>query len=73
MQISTRILLTLTVVAATALSAFADDFQCTSDQGCTALQSTDNGTRTVKFKKGDIVSSSGGWIVNPTDGWSRVD
>jgi hypothetical protein len=73
MKVHTRVVLAFSAVVATALGAFADDFQCTLDTGCMAMQSTENGTRTVTFKKGDIVSTSGGWIVNPTEGWNRVD
>ena len=73
MRAPARVFLTLAAVVATAFGVCADDYQCTSDSGCTAMQSTDNGTRTVTFKKGDIVSTSGGWIVNPVDGWDRVD
>jgi hypothetical protein len=73
MKVSAHVFLASAALVATALAALADDYQCVSDTGCTAMQSTENGTRTVKFKKGDIVSTSGGWIVNPDDGWSRVD
>ena len=60
-------------LSATALAAFADDYQCTSSSGCDAIVSTDNGTKKVKFRKGDIVSTAHGWVVNPNDGWVRVD
>lgn len=73
MKVPARVFLALSVVVATALGAFADDYQCTSDTGCTAQQPTENGTRTVSFRKGDIVSTTGGWIVNPSDGWDEVD
>jgi hypothetical protein len=73
MQGPARVFLAFSCLVATALGALADDYQCTSDTGCTAMQSTDSGTRTVRFKKGDIVSTSGGWIVNPNEGWSPVD
>ena len=68
-----KVLLSLTAVAATSVVALADDYQCTSDTGCTASESTEKGTRKVKFKKGDIISTSSGWIVNPANGWSKVD
>jgi len=73
MQVLVRVFLSLMAVAAIALGALADDYQCTSDTGCVALMPAPSGTRTVKFKKGDIVSTASGWIVNPSDGWSRVD
>jgi len=73
MKVLVRVFLSLTAVATIALGALADDFQCTSDTGCAALLPSPSGTRTVKFKKGDIIGTSGGWIVNPSDGWTRVD
>lgn len=61
----------------TLLSAllWSDDYQCVTDMpgGCTALMPGPAGTRVVKFKKGDIVSTASGWIVNPSDGWKQVD
>ncbi len=52
-----------------------DDYQCYSDDGCVALLPSPSGTRTVKFKKGDIIGTSGGWIVNPdpSSGWREID
>jgi hypothetical protein len=62
------------------------DFQCQSDDGCTAIMPGEDGpqppgggregakyTKVHKFKKGDIVSTSSGWIVNPAYGWKEVD
>lgn len=63
----------LLVLAATAATAFAEDYQCTNDNGCEAVLSDENGSRKVKFRKGDIVSTGSGWVVNPSDGWSKVD
>jgi hypothetical protein len=73
MSVLVRVFLSFSAVAAIALGAFADDYQCTSDSGCVALMPGPSGTRQVKFKKGDIVSTSSGWIVNPSEGWNRVD
>jgi hypothetical protein len=73
MKVLARVFLPLTAVSAIALGAFADDYQCTSDTGCVALMPSPSGTRQVKFKKGDIVSTSSGWIVNPSEGWHRVN
>jgi len=54
--------------------ALADNYQCTSDAGCVAIMPAPGGSREVKFKKGDIISTSSGWIVNPTGcGWRQVD
>lgn len=50
----------------------ADDFQCVSDKGCVALLPSPGGTKEIKFRKGDIISTSSGFIVNPLDGWNRV-
>ena len=56
-----------------AIYASADEYICESDAGCKALQSTDNGTREVTFKKGDIIDTGGGWIVTTSDGWRSLD
>jgi len=62
------------------------DFQCQWDDGCTAIMPGEDGpqppgggregakyTKVHKFKKGDIISTSSGWIVNPAYGWKEVD
>lgn len=63
----------LAAALALACLASADDYQCTSDQGCAALLPAPGGTKVVKFKKGDIVSTSSGFIVDPSAGWKRVN
>ncbi len=73
MKVLTRAIASIAGLAALAYSASADDYQCTSDKGCDALVSTDGGVKRVKFRKGDIVSTGSGWVVNPSDGWDKVD
>ena len=73
MKVLTRAIASIAALAALAYSAGADDYQCTSDTGCDALVSTDGGIKRVKFRKGDIVSTGSGWVVNPADGWTKVD
>lgn len=50
----------------------ADNYQCVWDE-CHASMPAPGGTRVVKFKKGDMVSTTSGWIVNPLKGWEQVD
>ena len=73
MRILTRASFSILALATMAYVAIADDYQCTSAKGCNALVSTEGGVKRVKFRKGDIVSTGGGWVVNPADGWSKVD
>ena len=67
-----RLLATLAFSTTAALNSTAEDYQCRDSAGCTA-QIPDNGQlKTVSFRKGDLVSTEDGWIVNPDDGWRRV-
>lgn len=66
------VLYSLVALLVLAIYASADGWQCTDPDGCTALQSSDSGSRVVKFKRGDIISSQGGWIPDPPDGWDSV-
>jgi hypothetical protein len=55
-------------------SAARDNFQCIYDTGCKAIMPVDGKCVTKNFKKGDIISTSSGWIVNPTGtGWRKID
>ena len=73
MKILTRAIASIAALGALAYAASADDFQCTSNKGCDALVATEGGVKKVKFRKGDIVSTGSGWVVNPADGWDKVD
>ena len=50
----------------------AQDYQCQDAGGCSATIFQDGAARRVKFRKGDLVSTSSGWIVDTEDGWVRV-
>jgi hypothetical protein len=66
----------LVIFAVIALSGVncADEYGCVYEPGgCWAIQSTPTGTRTHHFKCGAIVSTSSGWVVNPSDGWVNVE
>ena len=54
------------------LTAHAEDYQCTSDAGCTARITEDGELQEVVFRKGDLVSTEAGWVVSPDDGWVKV-
>lgn len=56
-----------------ASAASADDYQCMDDDGCLAIQSTETGTVEWEFKKGEIASTSQGFIFDTDDGWVRYD
>ena len=63
-------LLAITVMAG--LPTHAQDYQCRNTSGCTARQSVNGELTTVNFRKGDLVSTEDGWVVDPDDGWSKV-
>ena len=60
-------------VALLARPAPADDYQCAASAGCHAIRSTPDGTERVRFRRGDVVSTAHGWVVDPGDGWDPVD
>ena len=53
--------------------ATADDYECMDEAGCDAILSNDEGTRTVTFRRGDVLSTGSGWVIDPADGWVKVD
>ena len=55
-----------------AAPSFAEDYQCTSDDGCTARITEDGEVQEVVFRKGDMVSTEAGWVVSTDDGWHKV-
>ena len=68
----------LIVAAVSAVLLFAnalgaDDYMCVDPKGCEAVLSNESGVRTVRFRKGDVVQTGAGWVVDPAKGWKRVD
>jgi hypothetical protein len=62
----------IALVAAAASPAIAQDYQCKQAAGCTAQKPSNGSLKRVKFKKGDLISTDDGWVVNPDDGWKKV-
>ena len=65
----------LTVIGLTAIMAiptYARDYRCKDVSGCIAQIPENGQLKTVLFRKGDIISTEEGWIVNPTNGWAKV-
>ena len=60
------------LVVAAGISAYAEDYQCDDDAGCSARINEDGELREVVFRKGDLVSTEAGWVVSPDDGWVKV-
>lgn len=52
--------------------SYAEDYQCTDDDGCTARITEDGELQEVVFRKGDMVSTEAGWVVSTDDGWVKV-
>jgi len=50
----------------------AQDFQCRNAAGCVARRPVNGTLQSVNFRKGDLVSTDDGWIVDPDDGWKKV-
>jgi len=67
-----RVILSAIVVSATAWSSFGEQFQCQTAAGCPASMTTGGRTKTVVFRKGDVIDTDGGWIVNTELGWKSV-
>ena len=61
-----------TLVLATSLTGWAEDYKCTDDAGCTAQITEDGELQEVTFRKGDLVNTEDGWIVSTDDGWVKV-
>jgi hypothetical protein len=60
------------VLATTAWSSFGEQFRCKNAGGCAASITTGGRTRTVVFRKGDMIETDSGWVVNPELGWERT-
>jgi len=67
-----HILSVIGLVSITALPFFAEDYQCRRAAGCSASISADGELLEVRFRKGDLVSTDDGWIVNPDNGWVKI-
>lgn len=67
-----RVICALFVLTATAWSSYGEQFKCKNAAGCPASITTGGKTRTVVFRKGDLVDTDSGWIVDPDLGWKKV-
>ena len=50
----------------------AQDYQCQDAGGCVATIYYDGASHKVLFRKGDLINTAAGWIVDPQDGWKPV-
>jgi hypothetical protein len=62
----------LVLMAAAGAPSEAQDYQCKNAGGCVARKSKNGKLSSVKFRKGDLVSTEDGWVVDPDDGWKKV-
>jgi hypothetical protein len=67
-----RLAAAVLLATAAGLPAYAEDYQCGNDSGCTARINDDGEIEEVTFRKGDLVSTEAGWVVSPDDGWIKV-
>lgn len=69
-----RLLLTvLTLVACLPRTAEAkEDYRCKKPEGCVAYKWEDGVKITIVYRKGDLISTEAGWVVNPDDGWVKI-
>lgn len=50
----------------------AGDYTCTNSAGCVARKAQNGKLVATNFRKGDLISTKDGWIVDPDDGWNKV-
>ena len=65
----------LAVIGLTAIMAIpiqAQNYRCKDVSGCLAQIPENGQLKTVLFRKGDIISTEEGWVINPTNGWAKV-
>ena len=63
----------LFALVAAALSVSAEEYLCENVDGCRAVTETPDGREETVFRRGDIVSTDDGWVVDPGDGWTELD
>ena len=66
-----------TLAATSILVAFgsvsaAKDYQCRQNQGCVAHKVVDGVLQPVSFRKGDLISTDDGWLVDSSQGWKKI-
>ncbi len=62
----------LAIVAVAGLPTYAQDFQCRQAAGCVAGKPVNGTMKEMRFRKGDLISTEDGWVVNPDNGWKKV-
>lgn len=62
----------LGLVSATAIATHAQDYRCQKPGGCLAQIPENGQLKTVEFRRGDLISTNEGWIVNPNAGWKKI-
>ena len=67
-----RVIWSVLVFTLTAWSASGEQYQCRKAAGCPATITSGGKTNTVVFRKGDVVDTDSGWVVNRELGWSKV-
>ncbi len=73
MKITVPCVIAVAFLAAAAPTSSADIYQCEEITGCVATINTDDGQqKKVMFRKGDVVSTSAGWVASTDDGWVRL-
>ena len=60
------------VAMAAPVSQAGGTYRCTKPAGCVARKAKSGGGQMAqRFRKGDLISTKEGWIVNPEDGWDK--
>ncbi len=67
-----RLIVAIAVIATMGLTTHAEQHQCHNASGCTATTTSNGKPKIVVFRRGDIVNTSSGWIVNPKNGWRKI-
>jgi len=68
----TRAISVAILTVATGWTSSAQNYQCQNIGGCSASIDTGGVSKVVSFRKGDLIDTDSGWVINPKEGWSKV-
>ena len=68
-----RVVAAALLIAITGSSSQAEDYQCRKAGGCKASITLNGVVKTVRFRRGDLLSNEDGWKIKTEDGWVKVN
>jgi len=69
---TTTIIVPLLAAIFLSSSPRGEEYQCREKAGCFATRTKGGVTELVIFRRGDLVGTESGWVVDPADGWLKV-